>query len=393
MTDCNQPATGARTSHYYVEEVTCGVTPTSPAWLPLRFTSGNNQLTKDSIQSSELDGSREVADIRLGSNQTAGDISVELSPTSYDDLLQAALGSTFSTGLGFAGVDIAVDATLKTFTRASGDFVSDGVEVGNLIYFNDLDSGNRGGFIVDTVIAAVVTCSQAEGLTDQVSSATRYDTGDSLSVGTDRTSFSILTVFADADDGAGENHITRGVEITGYNFDVSVNSMVTGSFPTIGLTYAPDVALPAGSTFPSVDKTEPFASVDGRIIEAGALIGFVTSITINLDNAASAQFEVGSNDTSFIEQGRANSTMSLTTFFEDSTLLNKFINETETSIVLVLTNTSGTFSITYPRVIYTTGAPDVAGEGSITQSLDAQALAGIAGESSIIIQKIEIPAT
>jgi len=388
MTTCSNPATGARTSHFYVEEVTCGVTPTSPAWKSLRFTSGNMQLSKDSVQSSELDGSREIADIRLGSNQTAGDISTELSFTSYDDFLQAALGGTWASGASDTGVDITVDEILKTFTRAAGDFVADGVAVGDLIKFEDLLLGNNSGaFIVTAVTSTIVTCSQAEDLAAEVETSD-YATADSVEVGEARTSFSILTHFADADGGVGEYHITKGVEITGFNFDIAVNAIVTGTFNTIGRAYEADVSLPAGSTFPALIKTEPFAGVDGRIIESGALIGLVTSISNTLDNAASAQFEIGSNDTSFIEIGRANSTLSLSTFFENSTLLNKFVNETEASIVIVLSGSDGALSFTYNRAIYTTGAPDVAGEGSITQALDAQALAGTSGESSLVIQRL-----
>lgn len=388
MTICQNPATGARTSHFYAEEVTCGITPVSPAWKSLRFTSGNMQLTKDSVQSSELDGSREIADIRLGSNQTAGDISTELSYGSYDDILQAALGGTWDSGASDTAVDITVDEGTKTFTRAAGDFVADGVEVGDLIRFADLLLGNNAAaLVVTTVTASVVTCSQAEGLLDEVETSD-YATGDKLEIGEARTSFSVLTHFADADGGAGEYHITTGVEITGFNFDVAVNAIVTGVFNTIGRAYEADAALPSGSTFPAMVKTEPFAGVDGRITEAGVLIGLVTSVANTLDNAASAQFEIGSNNTSFIEQGRANSTLSLSTFFEDSTLLNKFINETETSVVIILAGTDGALSFTYPRVIYTTGTPDVAGEGSITQALDAQALAGASGESSLVIQRL-----
>ena len=79
---CIKPATGARAAHYYVLEQDCGVTPANAEFKPLRFTSGNPQQTRDSLQSQELDGSREVADLRLGSKQTGGEINVELSITS-----------------------------------------------------------------------------------------------------------------------------------------------------------------------------------------------------------------------------------------------------------------------------------------------------------------------
>jgi len=386
---CPTPATGARTSHYYVEEIDCGVTPSNPVWNLLRYTSGNLQLTKDSIQSQELDGSIEVADILLGSNQAAGEISIELSYGSYDDLIEAALGGTWAAGASEAGLDVTVDDVAKTFTRLAGDFTTN-VSVGDVIKFDGFsNAANNAPLLVTSVSALVVTAANASDLVAENANPAGYTISDKLSVGTERRTFSILTHFADADGGLGEYHITTGVEITGYTFDVSVNAIVTGTLSTIGLAYQPDVALPAGSTFAPLDKTEPYAGVDGRIVTDGVRTALVTSLTNTLDNNASAQFEVGSNNVSFVEQGRANSTLSISTFFEDSTLLNRFINETESSLVLIMKSVAGnTLSFSYPRIAYTTGTPDVAGEGSITQTLDAQALAGSDGTSSVIVQRL-----
>jgi len=116
-------------------------------------------------------------------------------------------------------------------------------------------------------------------------------------------------------------------------------------------------------------------------------------MTCTNDNAASAQFEIGSNSVAFIEKGRTNNTLSLSTFFDDTTLLAKFTGDTESSIFVALmpSNRAKAVAFNYGRVIYTSGAPEVAGEGSITQSLEAQALQGTtpgAQESSIEIQQM-----
>ena len=158
MTTCAQPATGARTSHYYVLEDECGVTPSNPDWKKIRYTSGNLQLTKDALQSAELDGSREIADLRLGQNQTSGEISIELNYGTYSDLLEAALGGSWVTGASGLGVEITVSAAGKTFTRTAGDFLADGVSVGNIVQFPDLVNGdNAKPVIVASVTATVIT--------------------------------------------------------------------------------------------------------------------------------------------------------------------------------------------------------------------------------------------
>jgi len=235
MTTCTQPATGAKVSHYYVEETTCGVTPANPAWNQLRYTSGNIQQTKDALQSAELDGSREITDLRLGSNQTAGEISVELSSTNYDDLLEAALGGTWQTVAGIPALSVTVVPASNKFTRASGDFTADGVVENGLIRFEDLTSDNDRSFVVKSVSALEVVVHVPNGITLTTETGTTdVRLGSKLSIGSTKRSFSILTNYADADGGAGIYQLTKGVEITGFSFDISVNALVTGTFTTIG---------------------------------------------------------------------------------------------------------------------------------------------------------------
>lgn len=385
---CTSPSSGSLTSHWYIEEVTCGTTPANPAWKSLRYTGGNMRLNKDSIQSAELDGSREVADIRLGQNQTSGDISIEMSYGSHDDLLEAALGGSWSTGATGGPIEVNVNSGAKTFTRTVGDWTLV-VEEGDIIKFSGYsNAGNNGTFYVTNVTTLVLTVACKDSLlTTEANLAVSFVVADKLQVGTTRKTFAILTHYADAAGGAGEYHITNGVEITGFSFDVSVNAIVTGTLNTIGRSYSPDTALPGGSTFVPTTKTETFAGVDGRIFENEGVLGYVTSVSITHDTASSAQFEIGSSNVSFIEKGRANTTLSMSTFFYDSSLLQKFINETETRVQVTAVGNDGSMAFYFPRVIYTSGTPELGGEGSITQTFDAQAL-GVSGGSSITICRI-----
>lgn len=389
---CENPASGAQTSHWYVAETTCGVTPTSPTWLPLRYTKGGMVLTKDSMQSAELDGSREVADIRLGSGSTSGDIEVELSYGSYNDLLEAALGGTWTSQSDVTSVTCDIVPAGNHFLRSTGSFVTDGFKPGDLIRVTGpASSVNKQLYVIQAVTALrIYVSAPATTLVAESAVSCTFKRPYKLEVGTTRRSFSILTHYADADGGAGEYHITRGVEITGYSFNVAVNSNITGKFSTIGLTYSPNEALPSGSTFGSTTKTTVYANVDGVILDVSSgtsystdPIGYLTSLDIKLDNAASAQYVLNNDSVGFIERGRANNTLSMSAFFFDSTLLNKFVAEEESAIAVAAISDSGANCMRFGRIVYTSGAPEIAGEGSITQSLEAQALKGTAGESSI----------
>ncbi len=388
---CVQPKSGSSVAHYYAMEDDCGVTPENPEWLPIRFVSGNLQQTRDVLVSNELDGGRDTTSVRLGSKQAGGELSVELSPTSYDDLLESALGGTWNVRLGEVGLSVTVSAAGKTFTRAAGDFTTapTSIVVGDMVQFPSLTSGNAGTFLVTEITATVVTCGGiADGvLVDESAVTTDIKVGDTLAVGSIRRTMSILSNFPDS-DGTPDYQLVTGVEIIGFSFDISINAIVTGSLPTLGR----DLSLlgatpPTGSTFGPAIKTEVFSALDGRILQDGEIIGFFSTMSISNDNSQSAQFAIGSQGIAFTEKGRANNTLSISTFFSTTDLLQKFLNETVVQIVAILEGLDGSLMFDFPTVKYTSGSPEVEGETSVVQNLEAQATGGV-GNSSLIIRRI-----
>lgn len=388
---CVQPKSGSTVAHWYAFETTCNVTPTSPTWSPLRFTSGNLQLTRDVLVSTELDGGRDTTSVRLGSKQAGGEISIELSPDSYDDLLEAALGGTWVIRAGEAGLSITVVAAGKTFTRAAGDFTTapTSIVIGDMIQFPSLTGNNAGTFRVTAVTATVITCSgiAVDVLADESSVTTDIKVSDALSIGSIRRTMSILSNFPD-NDGTADYQLMTGIEVTGFTFDISVNTLVTGTLPTLGRNLSLLGATPpAGSTFDPAITTEVFSALDSRILQDGVVIGFFTTLSIVNDNNQSAQFELGSDGVAFTEKGRANNTLSISTFFSTTDLLQKFLDETEVQLTAILEGISGSLMFDFPTVKYTSGSPEVTGETAVVQNLEAQATGGI-GNSSLIIRRI-----
>lgn len=382
-----QPYKGANTAQFYTLETTPGVTPTSPVWSPLRNTGGVPAVTRDALVSNELDGSRETSSIRTGNKQVTGEYAIELSAQSQDELLAGAMTSSWVAGVSQTSVSVAVDATAKTFTRSTGSFVTDGVEVGDLIAFTDLPGENGKPFIVTAVTATVVTGAGIQKpLTTAVATATDYKTGDKLETGNLCKTYSILTWFKGRCGGADSYVITRGVEFSGFTIEQAVNAMVTGSFPFIGLSQEILTAPPAGSTYTSF-TAEPFSSVDVSAYNGTAPLKLIDTFTITNDNGTSAQFELGNDSVAFVERGRAANTFSLAGKLYDMTLLNLFLNETQVELTSVLSGTQGAMSFTLKRAEITAATPEIGGPESVTLSIEGQAT-GNAYQSSIVIQRI-----
>jgi len=382
-----QPYKGANTAQFYTLETTPGVTPTSPVWSPLRNTGGVPAVTRDALVSNELDGSRETSSIRTGNKQVTGEYAIELSAQSQDELLAGAMTSSWVAGVSQTSVSVAVDATAKTFTRSTGSFITDGVEVGNLIAFTDLPGENGKPFIVTAVTATVVTGAGIQKpLTTAAAAATDYKTGDKLETGNLCKTYSILTWFKGRCGGADSYVITRGVEFSGFTIEQAVNAMVTGSFPFIGLSQEILTAPPAGSTYTSF-TAEPFSSVDVSAYNGTAPLKLIDTFTITNDNGTSAQFELGNDSVAFVERGRAANTFSLAGKLYDMTLLNLFLNETQVELTSVLSGTQGAMSFTLKRAEITAATPEIGGPESVTLSIEGQAT-GNAYQSSIVIQRI-----
>lgn len=206
-----------------------------------------------------------------------------------------------------------------------------------------------------------------------------------LKTGTTRRSFTVERTFQD---------ITQyirytGCEVNGFTLKLSPNKMVSLGFSLIGKDQiAPAGAIILGATYSALSTTSQFDSFNAVINEGGSAIALITEAEIKLENGIEPQFVIGSSTTLRPAIGRSNVTGSITAYFEDATLLNKFRNETESALDITLTDPAGnTLKFQLGNITYTSGQPDVSGEGSVTISMDFQAVYDSADASNIVITR------
>ncbi len=205
-----------------------------------------------------------------------------------------------------------------------------------------------------------------------------------LKAGTTRRSFTFERNFAD---------ITQyirytGCEVNSLEISVAPNQMVTVGVGVVGKDMALAQTIISGATYTAVGTTEPFDSFTGTITEGGVAIGIVTELKLSLDNGIEPQFAIGSKTTRRPSIGRSKLSGSMTVYFEDETLLEKFLDETESSIEFALVDLDGnTLTFELPLTQYNSGQPDVSGEGSVTIGVDFQALYSAGDASQIVITR------
>jgi len=214
---------------------------------------------------------------------------------------------------------------------------------------------------------------------------------DQVKVGVTRRSFSILRNFSDIQPADKPWHLFTGCEFSTMSLSITPSAMVTGTFGIVGSGLATDTTSPTGATFPSPTTTCAFDSFTGELKENGSTIAVITEIQLNLDNGIQPRFVVGSKNSILPQIARSNVNGQITAYFENSTLLDKFIDETPSDIELTLIDgATNQYKFILPNIIYNGGQPDVSGDGPITLAMPFQALYDATETSNFIIERTPV---
>jgi hypothetical protein len=346
-------------------------------------------MAKGSQLSEELRADRQISDFRHGTRQIGGDLSVELSFGSFDMLLAAALCGIWAAKATVEATNLSI-TDVNEITSAAANFETLGFEVGDEIVITGFtDGANNGTFIIETVAAGVMTVTvdtlvvEAAGDTVEITTSKEV-----LTAGVERSSFSFLRHFTDQETGDKPFHLFSGVVVNTFSLTVSPEPLITGTFGVLGKDGALATTAPAGSTLGTPSTSRVFNAFNGSVKENDVELGIATEISFTLENGMEPRWVIGSSRTLEPSIGRSNLTGSLVVYFDDSSMVEKFYNETSTSLEFTLVdpdNNSYTFLI--PNISLTGGQPDVSGQSTVTLSVPFQALLDSAVGSNIKITK------
>ena len=179
-----------------------------------------------------------------------------------------------------------------------------------------------------------------------------------LKIGTTPKYFS----FEDAANDIAQFRLFTGMAVSSLNVSIAPNQMVTGTFDLVGktMTQAGTTASTGGA--PTASSTNaPFDSYSGTITDGGSGLAIVTSLDFSLTNSFAPTFVIGSDSAQQLEFGRAVVEGTMTVYYEDETLINKFLNETESALSVSVDDPTGasTYTFDFPRVKYNGAAVPV----------------------------------
>lgn len=205
---------------------------------------------------------------------------------------------------------------------------------------------------------------------------------DVLKAGVTPKSFTMERQFADI----AQYGVFTGCLVNTTTLTIEPNAMVTGTFGIIGK----DGSF-SGTSLGSpsdVATNQPFDGFSGTLDEGGSAIASIASLELNIDNGLTPTFVVGDSTTPQVVPGRSNITGTMRAYFANATLLNKFINETESSLTVTLTGEGGEWEISLPRIKYSGSEINVTSpDQAVEINMPFQALRDSSAASNIVITR------
>lgn len=202
------------------------------------------------------------------------------------------------------------------------------------------------------------------------------------------TTFSSYT-FEDGQADIAQYRPFSGCGISTLELDIKPDAMVMATFGVVGKTGATISATPLDASPDPVTANKPFDSFAATVTEGGVSIAKVTSLKLKIENSLSPTFVIGSSSTPQLEYGRGKVSGELTAYYEDAALLNKFINETDTSLSFSLTDGTAlnTYTFAMGTVKFNGGDVPLANEQSRMITIPFEALYNVAAATTLSITK------
>ena len=211
---------------------------------------------------------------------------------------------------------------------------------------------------------------------------------DVLKAGVNQRSFTFERYFDLATD---EWHRYRGMVANSMSLSVQPDNFIETAFNFIGqsLDSANLTSQEVGATYTDETGNEPFDSFSGTINEGGNPIAVVTQLDMTIENGINPAFVIGSRQTIEPFNGQSIVNGTLTAYFEDSSLLAKYLNDTNSSIDFTLTDPAGnSYTLSMPNIKYTSGRNDVSGPEAITVPLGFSAIYDGAEDSQLVWTRV-----
>lgn len=366
--------TGVGKKLAYKKESTWGTAAGTSGARYLRRVTSDIDLSKDTYESAEIVSNYQLSDFRHGTRKVSGTINGELSPGSYYDFMQSAMRRDFTAVSAITSLTITVAASTAIngiavwdVTRGAGDWYAGGVRVGMVFQFTggSLNAANlnKNLLVIQMTSATVIKVIPLNGVALAADSAVASCTatpGGKITYtpasAHTNDSYSIEHVYNDL--ATPKSELFLGCRVSTMAINLPSTGMSTCAVGFMGKDVDTSATVSGGygyfqSAVTAASTKGVVSAVNGAVLVGGSPQGILTGLSINYDGGMTVGNVVGSVYTPDVFAGRVKVTGQFTAYFNDVTLRDAFLNETEVVIAGVFscnnTATSDFISFVMPR--------------------------------------------
>jgi hypothetical protein len=287
----------------------------------------------------------------------SGDVNFELSYSAFDDLIEACLAGTWGSTLAVSEIDISATTGTNIFNTVAGDFVSDGVVVGQWIEVRGFTNDAINGYYkVLTVTASDITTANDIPATEGTGNTITMG-GAMLRNGVVERSFSIQKVLEDLTPD--QFILFRGMRVGQLQLAFETAAILTGSFSFMGLSSKADTTGEAGQTLvnaPTNDVMNATGNVLQVWIDDAVTTAYFNTLNLSINNNLRPQDAIGNLPHVGIALARMEVTADAELYFQDDTEYQKYLSATSFDLSFRVEDAAGNaYIFTLPRCKYETG--------------------------------------
>lgn len=300
--------------------------------------------TKDTYSNNEIVSHQQHTGDVHGVRRSAGSLSGVLSPKTYQDWFSSLLRKAWAATSAITGLSLTIAASGSgyTITRGSGDFLADGLKIGDVIRITagSFTAGTTNkNLLVTGLTATVATVLVLNGSTltaeGPVASATITVPGKKVWVPTSGHTndyYGIEEWFSDLS----RSHLNNDVQIGSTEISLPATGNVAANWSLIGLGDV-DKSGSQVLTSPTAETTTGVvASVSGAMLVDGVKQAAITSVRLTIDGQTThGEAVIGSNSIPDTQRGKVRVSGTFTALYESDTLGTPFDDESAIELHVV----------------------------------------------------------
>lgn len=208
-----------------------------------------------------------------------------------------------------------------------------------------------------------------------------------LKIGTIQRSFAFEEGF---DFGTSQSYrVFNGVVVNTLAMEVTTDALVTATFGLLGRT----VSEFAGTSVDANGYTAPLAKdkfyhEDGTFNEGGSAVGYLSSISFELNNNATGNRALGTTGFRNVTSNKVAVTGTVTGLFESVDLYNKYRNDLDSSLQFTLNADAESLTFFFPRIKYTSSTITSSGDAGVTIEAAFEALYDNTAGNTLVITRV-----